>query len=196
MGIDTTTLTDRALTATDNVINEPGFLAEVPVDGQAGVFVHPIDEGGNTATIQSLSPVSIFQSSECRIKVSVESFLPVQSSIEIRDEKETNNREIVSAFFLNDVKVNCVWNASGSLENYGIESKVFAGQFPLIHQNSRVSQWNRLLTSYNLQILKFFLNVHYRYFDDAASVWKILIKRVDISENDYWAMKIRFVSDE
>ena len=186
LGIDTDILTERALTVSYDVVNDARFRTV------AGL----IEPGHNNYTIQSLCPVSVFQSAECRIRISVESHLPVQSSIEIRDEKETNNREITNAFFLNDVKVNCVWSATGSLENYAIESKVFTGQLPLIHQNSRILQWNRLLTSYNLQFFRFFLNVHYRYFDDIAGLWKILVKRVTVAPADYWDMKIRFVSDE
>ena len=185
LGIDTTKLTDRYLTVTEDVVNDI-------FQGVGDV----IRVGDNNITVLSLSPVSIFQSSECRIKCTVESHLPMQSSIEIRDEKETNNREICSAFFLNDIKTTCVWGASGSLDNYSIESTVFAGQFPLIHQKSRIRQWNRLLTAYNLQFFRFFINVHYRFFDDANGLWKIRIQRVDVDKNDYWSMKLRFVSDE
>jgi hypothetical protein len=186
LGIDTTKLTDRALIVTGNVVN--------------AVFVGGIGDliigGANTDAVTNLSSVSIFQTAECRIKCSVESHLPVQSSIEVRDEKETNNREICSAFFLNDVSVDTTWDATGALTMYSLKSRVFAGQFPLIHQNSRIKQWNKLLTPYNLQFFRFFINVHYRYFDDAAGVWKILTKRATIDEKDYWSMKIRFVSDE
>ena len=186
LGIDTTKLTNRALIVTGNVVN--------------AVFVGGIGDliigGANTDAVTNLSSVSIFQTAECRIKCSVESHLPVQSSIEVRDEKETNNREICSAFFLNDVSVDTTWDATGALTMYSLKSRVFAGQFPLIHQNSRIKQWNKLLTPYNLQFFRFFINVHYRYFDDAAGVWKILTKRATIDEKDYWSMKIRFVSDE
>ena len=97
---------------------------------------------------------------------------------------------------MNDVSVDTSWDATGALTMYSLKSKVFAGQFPLIHQNSRIKQWNKLLTPYNLQFFRFFLNVHFRYFDDVAGVWKILTKRATIDEKDYWSMKIRFVSDE
>jgi hypothetical protein len=145
--------------------------------------------------VESIAQVSLFQSAECRLKIAVESHLPIQSGIEIRDESETNNREIASAFFLNDVKVNATWNQEGRMYNYGIESKVFSGQFPMIHQHSRIKQWNRLLTSYSLTFFRFFLTVHYRYFDEATGVWQILIKRPVIDPTQYWAMKLRFVSD-
>ena len=194
LGIDTSLLTDRTLVVTTDIVNAT-FRQVVPApDVRAGENV--IIEGDNTTTVLNLSPISIFQSSECRVKCTVESHLPMQSSIEIRDEKETNNREICSAFFLNDVRTNCVWDATGALANYSIESTVFAGQFPMIHQKSRIRQWNRLLTAYNLQFFRFFINIHYRYFDDATGTWKIRIQRVTVDPNDYWSMKIRFVSDE
>ena len=186
LGIDTTKLTDRTLAVTGNVVN-------AAFTGGVGDL---IIGGDNTATVVNLSPVSLFQSSECRIKCSVESHLPVQSGVEVRDETETNNREICSAFFLNDISVETNWDATGSLGKYSLQSKVFAGQFPLIHQNSRIQQWNTLLTPYNLQFFRFFLNVHFRYFDDLTGVWKILTKRANIDEKDYWSMKIRFISDE
>ena len=186
LGIDTDLLTDRTLTVTNNIVNNDFTDAQDLIE----------TGGGNSDDVGIRSPVSVFQSAECRIKCTVESHLPVQSSIEVRDETETNNREICSAFFLNNVTVTTNFDSTGSLNRYSLQSKVFAGQFPLIHQNSRIRQWNRLLTAYNLAFFRFFVNVHWRYFDDATGVWKILIKRANIDKSDYWAMKIRFVSDE
>ena len=186
LGVDTDILHDRWLVVTNDRVGTDGFVDNT----------NHILRGYNNAITISQCPISVFQSAECRIKAAIESHLPVQSSIEVRDNVETNNREICSAFFLNDVRVNCTWDAEGTLENYSLETRVFAGQYPLIHQNSRIKQWNRLLTAYNLQYFRFFLNVHYRYFDEASGVWKTLIKRATVAPNDYWSFKIRFVSDE
>jgi hypothetical protein len=184
LGLNTNLLRDRYLQSTGDVIGGPNL------DPLLRIVV-----GGNTTRLESNGQVSLFQSAECRIKISVESHLPVQSSIEVRDEKETNNREIASAFFLNDVKVHATWNQEGRMSTYGIESNVFSGQFPLIHQHSRIKQWNRLLTSYSLSFFRFFLNVHYRYFDEASGAWQIQVKRPVIDPTQYWSMKLRFVSD-
>lgn len=185
LGVDTNQLTERSLVVTGDVVN-------ATFTGVGDLIVG----GGNDLTIASQSTVSLFQTSECRIKCALESHLPVQSGIEVRDEKETNNREIASAFFLNDVRVTTNWDASGSLNHYSLQSNVFVGQFPLIQSSGRIKQWNRLLTPYNLQFFRFFINVHWRYFSDQEGVWKVLIKRASISPQDYWSMKIRFVSDE
>jgi hypothetical protein len=184
--MNTSQLTERTLVVTGDVVGAP-FTGGVGPTIQAG---------NNNITVASRGAVSMFQASECRIKCALESHLPVQSGIEVRDEVETNNREIASAFFLNDVRVSTNWDASGSLNQYSLQSKVFVGQFPMIQSSGKIRQWNRLLTPYNLQFFRFFINVHWRYFSDVEGVWKVLIKRAVIDPADYWSMKIRFVSDE
>jgi hypothetical protein len=186
LGMNTSQLTERTLVVTGDVVGAP-FTGGVGPTIQAG---------NNNITVASRGAVSMFQASECRIKCALESHLPVQSGIEVRDEVETNNREIASAFFLNDVRVSTNWDASGSLNQYSLQSKVFVGQFPMIQSSGKIRQWNRLLTPYNLQFFRFFINVHWRYFSDVEGVWKVLIKRAVIDPADYWSMKIRFVSDE
>jgi hypothetical protein len=211
LGINTDRLTERWLQGTENVIgraitgdtnSDVGSQYPLPAGGGHGpgggyvqVQYQGIIAGANTTELEAISNVSLFQSAECRLKITVESHLPIQAGIEIRNEKETNNRQIASAFFLNDVKVNAIWNQEGRMSSYGIESKVFSGQFALIHQHSRIKQWNRLMTSYNIMFFRFFLNVHYRYFDEVKGVWQIVIKRPTIDPTQYWAMKLRFVSD-
>jgi hypothetical protein len=211
LGLNTSVLTDRWLQVTGDIVgavnvgntnSHIGGQYPIPtLDEFLNAIVYGqiqytgILPGGNTTSVGLISQVSLFQSAECRLKIAVESHLPVQSGVSIRDEQETNNREIASAFFLNDVKVTATWNQEGRMSNYGIESKVFSGQFPLIHQHSKIKQWNRLLTSYNLMFFRFFLNVHYRYFDEVKGVWAILIKRAKIDPTQYWSMKLRFVSD-
>ena len=186
LGIDDTSLTNRVLTFTG--------------DSQNAVFVNVINNqiiaGDNTIHAESMSTYSIFQSAECRIKCSVESHLPVQSTVEVRDEVETINHEIGSAFFLNDVRVHTQWGDDGTLQMYTLQSTMFSGQMPLIHQNSKVKQWNRLTTAYNIQFFRFFLNIHYRVFDETSSKWGVKIERMKIDDTDFWAMKLRFVSDE
>lgn len=187
LGINTTELTQKTLTFTGDVIN--------------ATFVDNTDNdklvvGANTVLLELTALQSIFQTSECRLKVSVDSHLPVQSNTEIREEVETVNREIAQSYFLNDLKVQAQWDQLGTFSAMSIKSNVYSGQYAFIHKNKKVSHWNRLLTAYNLQFFRFFIQIHYRVFSEELGTWGIQIERLDVPESEYWQMNVRFVSDE
>lgn len=154
------------------------------------------EEGMNESILTANFKQSVFQSAECRVRVSVDSHLPINSNIVIRDETETTSRDICSAYFLNDIRTETTWDAQGVYSGLNIKSRVYSGQYAFIKKDQPIFQWVRLLQSENIQFFRFFLLITYRTFDEEKSQWGLLTKDFPVRKNTYWQMVVRFVSDE
>ena len=186
LGVDFDTLTPSHLQFTRNVQG-----------GEMVTAINPqILQGNNDMISISECAQSIFQTSENRLKVTIEGHLPQQSNIEIRDTIETSNREICQGYFLNNVTVEMQWNSLGALVDTKYRNNIYAGQHSFINKNQSTMQWNKLLSAENLSFFRFYLMIHYRAFNEATSKWSIVSERMDIPDNEYWAFTVRFVSDE
>ena len=184
IGINFDNLTTSHLQFTNNQIDPP-------VDGNNLIIV-----GNNNLDSISECEQSIFQTAECRLKVSIQSHLPQSSNIEIRDTVQTSNQDICQGYFLNDVSVEMQWNSLGAIEHTKYRNNIYSGQHSFINKNQPTTQWTKLISSINLAYFRFYLMIHYRAFNEETSKWGIVSERMSIPENEYWSITIRFVSDE
>ena len=185
LGVDTDRLQGNVMAFTENSQTVP-FKTDQDL----------LEEGANTNTLVPSFKQSIFQSAECRLKISVDSMLPMSSNIIIRDEKQSISRDIGSAYFLNEIRTETTWDETGTYAGLKIKSKVYSGQYAFIKKDQPISQWTRLLNSENLVFLRFFLMITYRAFSETTGKWGIVTQNFKVPLESYWQMVIRFVSDE
>ena len=62
------------------------------------------------------------------------------------------------------------------------------------HFSGRKS-FTKLLTSYELRLLRFYLKIWYRAYDSSTDKWKLLKKELPIAEDRMWNVLLRFVSE-
>lgn len=151
--------------------------------------------GGNQTALVAEFSQSVYQSSECRLKVSVVSHLPTSSNVAIREEIQTVTREIFSKYFLNKLTSKTEW-LDGLFIKSTLSSRVYSGQCSFQKRSDRINQWNRLLVADNLRFFRFYLMITYRQFSETTGQWSIVQSNFDLPANSYWYMNIRFVSDE
>ena len=168
--------------------------------------VHDIlDDGGllvpadirREVLVDTVSP--IFETSDQRVKVSVESHLPITSNKEIVDEKETVSREICEVFFENQIETETKYDSGGNYSGIALKTRLYSGQTALIRRSDRHQNWVRLTTSFEIKFFRFFLHIHYRVWVDATpgtpAHWNIQQQNLNVPDDAYWIMNLRFVSD-
>ena len=189
LGIDRSLLLNNLLAFT---------LLQAPTRTEAKVF---LDGGGliipggilQEIIIDTTSP--LFESADQRVKLSVESHLPVSSNIEILNEKQTINRDIAEIFFTNQIETETKYDESGNFSGLSLSSKLYSGQHSMIRRSHQHNQWNKLLTAFELPYLRFQLYVTYRLWDTNNERWKLQRQKMNIPQGTFWIMNIRFVSD-
>jgi len=172
----------------------------------AGVFTSNwLQEGGayvgqvllanmvQDATISSSHP--LYQSVDQRVRVSVESHLPMASNVAILDEKETVNRSIAEAYFESKLENQIKFNESGVLESMHMTSAMYAGMVNFIKKSDMTFQWNKLMTAYEIKLFRFQLYIWYRVWNDTTGQWGIQKSKLSIPDEQFWEMTVRFVSD-
>ena len=143
--------------------------------------------------VDTVSP--IFETSDQRIKISVESHLPITSSKQVIDEKETVNREIAEVFFENEIETETKYDNSGNYAGIALKTKLYSGQTAMIRRSDRHQNWIRLTTAFELKFFKFFLHIHYRVWNEVSETWSIQRQKMNVPSDAYWIMNIRFVSN-
>ena len=145
------------------------------------------------ATISSSHP--LYQSVDQRVRVSVESHLPMASNVAILDEKETVNRSIAEAYFESKLENQIKFDEAGVLESMHMTSAMYAGQTNFIKKSDMTFQWNKLMTAYELKLFRFQLYIWYRVWNDTTGQWGIQKSKLSIPDEQFWEMTVRFVSD-
>jgi hypothetical protein len=74
-------------------------------------------------------------------------------------------------------------------------SRVYAGQCNMIKKYDSHHQWNRLLTSYRLRYLRFYIYVTYRDYQVATDRFVMKKSALKVEPHEYWNMTLKFVSD-
>jgi hypothetical protein len=151
--------------------------------------------GGNLVAHTVRTVVPIYQSAEQRVKVSVESDLSYNSNVKIVNESEGRDRDICSGFFTNQITSKISFDADRALSGITISSTVYNGQFAFIRKTDKQHKWNRLLSSFDVRLLRFYLRVMYRDFNEIQNKYTLVTKDVKIPENAFWHMVVRFVSN-
>ena len=137
----------------------------------------------------------IYQSCDQRIKVSVETHIPMASNISIVDEQESIDRSIAEAYFESKLENTIRFDETGILENLTMQSVMYAGQTNFIKKSDRSFQWNRLLTAYELKLFRFQIYIHYRVWNDATQRWVLEKNPLTVPDQQFWELAVRFVSD-
>ena len=176
-----------------------GYLVYTNNDAQTNFYDPDANDqilvGGNTQDITADATTSIFQS-DLRVKVSVDSHLSTASNLIVLDEVETVSRDIVEAYFLNDISVETEWDENGEFQGINIKTNVYSGQKAFIKKSDRHSNWTKLLSAENLQFFRFHLKITYRVFDTTSLKYKLVTSKLSVPEDFYWLFVIKFVSDE
>ena len=105
----------------------------------------------------------------------------------------TSERDIAEAFFENVIKSE-VHYTDGALSTRLI-SKVYSGQCNMIRKHDQFHQWNKLISSYRLRYLRFYVFITYRDYQTSTNTFVLRKMPLTINENDYWSFCVKFVSD-
>ena len=154
-----------------------------------GRFVAP-NNGQNTA-FSSHHP--IYSTADQRVKVSVATHLPTMANVLVQNEKQSSNKDIAEAFFQNQVTSEVNYNAG--VFTTRLISRVYSGQCNMIKKFDSHHQWNRLMNSYGVRYLRFYLFISYREYDVATDKFKIAKYPLVIEKDQYWSANIKFVSE-
>jgi hypothetical protein len=147
----------------------------------------------NTAahTLQTGTP--IYQSCDQRVKISVTSHLNILSNIKIENGLQKADRTIGEAFFEN--KLTSEMERDGATFQTKLTSRIYGGQMNMIRKSDPYHAWHKLLNSFDTKFFRFYVHITYRMFDMATNTWSIQTTLLEVNDDDYWLMQIRFVSD-
>ena len=159
-----------------------------PLDGN-NRFVAP----ANTASVVFSSRHPVYSTADQRVKISVGSHLPILSNTAINNETQISDRDIAEAFFQNVVTSEVKYTAG--VFDTRLVSRVYAGQCNMIKKYDSHHQWNRLLTSYRLRYLRFYIYVTYRDYQVSTDRFVMKKSALKIEPHEYWNMTLKFVSD-
>jgi hypothetical protein len=149
-----------------------------------------VDYNEHDATFSSSTP--LFQSADQRISCSVSCHLPMQSHLLIRDGIQSTSREIAKAYFENEIQTTLTLNVYG-LDSVKIKCKTYADQYHMIKKTDPRVQWNRLVNSYDLRWLRFYLHVTYKLFQNDKFV--MVTEDLKVDDDSYWQFTVQFISD-
>ena len=154
-----------------------------------------IIEGGMLQEVAITSDYPLYQSCDQRIKITVETHIPMASNIAIVDEQETADRTIAEAYFESKVENQIKYNESGVVDTMSMTSAMYAGQTNFIRKSDISFQWNKLLTAYEVKLFRFQVYITYRVWNDTTQLWVLLKSPLSVPAQQFWEMSVRFVSD-
>ena len=157
--------------------------------------VNTILVGGNLRDVVLYGEHSLYQVADQRVMVSIESHLPMLGNVLVRDGKETVDRNILEAFFDQQIKSTMRFDKEGAFVEQSITNTVYAGQFPFVRKDQPSKQWHRLLTALDLRFMRFYLFITYRSYSSEKDEWTTKPYRVDVPKNNYWDFSLRFLSE-
>jgi len=137
----------------------------------------------------------LYQSVDQRVKITVESHMPMASSVAIIDEKESVDRSIAEVHFESKLENQITFDEAGFFESMSMSSAMYAGQYNFIKKSDYTFQWNKLMTAYELKLFRFQIYVWYRVWSDATNEWKLTRDKLSVPKEQFWELAVRFVSD-
>ena len=144
--------------------------------------------------VHFVSDTPLWQSADQRLKVTVDSHLPMSANLEIKDQSETVNREIAEGFFESHLETAVQFDNWGTFTQMTMKSKLYSGQVSFIKKSDPHPEWHKLLTAYELRYFRFHLNIWYRTYTPGSG-WSLVKRPLEVPTDKYWAMSIRFVSE-
>lgn len=167
-----------------------GHIVSDWYDPQTGNEIFP---GNVQQEIRIAASHPLYQSADQRIKITVDSHLPMSGNIQIIDQIESVDRMIAEKFFESKLETSSSFAEDGSFQDLTIKSQLYSGQVSFIRKSDSTVEWFKLLTSYEIRYFRFHLNIWNRMWVNNA--WKVVKKKLIVPENKYWAMTIKFVSE-
>ena len=137
----------------------------------------------------------IFQSVDQRIKLTVETHMPIASSISVEDEVEKIDRSICDVYFESRLQNQIKFGESGDFDSMVMSSAMWAGQANLVKKSDINFQWNKLSTAAYLKLFRFQLYIWYRVWNDSRREWTLSRGKLDVPAKQFWELSVRFVSD-
>ena len=138
------------------------------------------------------SGTPLFQSADQRVSCSVSCHLPMDSHLVIRDGAQTTSREICKSFFESDIRTTLLF-ADNVYESTEIACRTYADQVHMIKRTDGNIQWNRLKESYDIKLLRFYLHITYKLFQNDK--FKMVTEDFPVDDNNYWQVTVQFISD-
>jgi hypothetical protein len=151
--------------------------------------------GNNTRTAVVIGDAPVFELLDHRVSISVESHLPIASSLQIIDNRESIDRKIVEKFFESPLETSISFSSNGRFDSTELARRVYAGLVSFVKKTDRDVVWYRLLTSTNLYFFRFHLYIIYRKYDILTNSWSLIKKRITVNAGKFWEMELTFVSD-
>ena len=172
------------------------FDAASWVDNTAQHIIRQLAQGGgqNNREVEIYSEHSLYQVLDQRVKISINSHLPMLNNMFVKEGKESVSRSIVEVFFDNKVVSSVSFDEDGVYKESKITNTLYAGQYPLIKKSDRSKQWHKLLTSFSLRFLRFSIWVTYRNYVSAKDEWTFETIRLPIDDTQFWDFSLRFLS--
>ena len=137
----------------------------------------------------------LYQVADQRVKISVTSHLPMASNIVIIDQTESVDRTIAEKYFENKLETIVSFDDDGVFSSQTLKNILYSGQVNFIKKSDVHTEWFRLLTAFELRYMRYHLNIHYREWSNTTNTWVLTKRKLEVPENKYWEMSIRFVSD-
>ena len=137
----------------------------------------------------------IYQSVDQRIRLTVETHMPIASSIAVEDEVEKVDRSICDVYFESRLKNQIKFGESGEFDSMSMSSAMWAGQANFVKKSDVSFQWNKLSTAAYLKLFRFQLYIWYRVWNDTKRRWTLSRSKLVVPSEQFWELSVRFVSD-
>ena len=180
------------LAVSQHADGSPDFSSAWVEDNLAGANI--IKAGGNTREVVIYSEHSLYQVCDQRMKISLNSHLPMLNSMVVRDGKESVDRDIVEVFFDNKVTTSVSFDDQGEFTGQSITNTLYAGQYPFVKKSDTGKQWHKLLTTFDLRFFRFHIYITYRSYDSVKDQWELKTTLLPIAKDKYWDFSLRFLS--
>ena len=99
------------------------------------------------------------------------------------------------SYFENKLETIVAFDNDGVFQKSIIKSKLYSGQVSFIKKSDVHLDWYKLLSAYSLRFFRFYLYITYRKWDGTHNTWKLDKQLLEVPDNKYWDMTIKFVSE-
>lgn len=152
------------------------------------------EDSDNTAGAYVTTSLPLFECCDQRIYVSVSTHLPMDSHTVIQNSVQTTSRDIAVAFFDNQAESIITYKPDGTL-GLRIKGRTYNAQTHMIRKSDLNVKWHKLLTSYRLRYLRFYLHICYKLYNETTDGFVLVKQDFPIGKDSFWQMYVRFVSE-
>lgn len=154
-----------------------------------------ITPGVVARTVQLTNDQSLYTSLDGRVKIEVETHLPMQHNLLVRDDVEAVDNAVAEVFFEHALESSFQFDAYGDLTEKRLQTRLYSGQFPLIKKSDASKQWHKLTTSYEQRFFRFHVYMTWRQYNSVTDKWSFKKAPLPVGKQEYWQLGIRFLSE-